>query len=131
MKYLSAEKWWLCLPIYLLVGFVLGTVDPTLGRAVQSLGLTPGLATAAFVNVLMPLAAIGLAAVHVRWDAAWLGAVGMTATYILGLAIVHSQAQAAADTSIFGSIPPVLIMACAGYGILGTIAVFVTRTMNK
>ena len=127
MKYLLFDKWWLVLPIYLLGGLVLGLADPRLGQAVQQLGIRSGLATAASVNFLLPLLAIGLGIVHRRLTTAWLGAIGMTGAFMLGLAIAYPQAQPWNAVSLLGAVRPVFVIACLGYAALGSLAVLVVR----
>jgi hypothetical protein len=130
MKYLSPERWWLVASLYLLGGFALGLADLPLGEGVRQLGVKPGWATAASVNLLLPLIAVGLGAAFPRLSMAWLGALAMTASYVLGLALVHPP-KGWDVGSIVRSIPPVLVVACLGYALLGTLAVVVARRIRK
>ncbi len=127
MKRILAAKWWTVLPVFLLGGLASGLADPQLGRLVQQLGVKPGLATAASVNLLLPLLAISLCVVHPRLITAWLGAVGMTAAYILGLAINYLPAPQWDAVTFLQAVPPVLVAACLGYAVLGTVAALITR----
>jgi hypothetical protein len=131
MKYAGAEKWWASLPVYLLGGFALGLVNPALRGFVGQLGVRPGLATAALVNILLPLLAIGLAVAWPRLMTAWLGAVGMTAAFILGLAVANPQLQPWDFLTLLRSVPPVLVVACLGYGVLGSVSALLSRSMGR
>ncbi len=122
---------WIIIPAYLLSGLILGVGDLDLGQLVQQLGVRPGLATALSVNMVMPLLAIGLGVAVPLLRTAWLGAFGMTAAYAVGLAVVHPAARPVNLAGLPGAIPPVLVIACLGYGIIGTIAVLATRTLSK
>jgi hypothetical protein len=127
MKYASTPRWWLVLPIYLLAGLGLGLLDEQLGRAAQEVGIRPGVATAAAVNLLLPLLAIALGAASRRLAMAWIGALVMTGGFLLGLALVHPLPQPWDAAKLLGAVRPVLVVACLGYAILGTLAVLVTR----
>jgi hypothetical protein len=131
MKYLETKKAWLCLPVYLLGGLALGLVDPQLGRWVQQLGARPGLATAASVNLLLPILAISLGMACPRLTTAWLGAVLMTGGLVLGLALVYPPAPLWDVTRLLGSVRPLVVLACLGYGVLGTLTVVATRYLAK
>jgi len=131
MKYLLSKPWWIVLPIYLLGGFALGLADRPFRESVQQLGIRPGLATAASVNLLLPFLAIGLGVAYPRLATAWLGAVGMTAAFIVGLALIHHQGQPWDAATLLASVPPLLVLACLGYGILGTLAALVIRSVGK
>src|SRR5437870_4566303 len=93
MKYVPPGKPWLVVSLYLLAGFFPGLADGWLGEYAKALGFKGGIATAGVVNLLLPLIAIGLGAAYPRPGVAWLGAVGMTAAYILGLALAHPGAN--------------------------------------
>jgi hypothetical protein len=127
MKYLADDKSWLILPLYLVAGLAFGLADPLLGRWVQTLGARPGLATAASVNILLPLLAIGLAVTCPRLPLALLGAVGMAGAFAVGLAVMYWQGRPWDVGTLLRSIPPVLVLACAGYAVLGTMAALITR----
>jgi hypothetical protein len=108
---------WLVLLAYPAVGLVLGLADPALGQVAHQLGTKPGAATAVSVNLLLPAAAVVLALAHARLGSVWLGALLMTCGLGAGLAIqYHAGPVAPAD------IPPVLVVAAFGYGVLGTAA---------
>jgi len=98
----------------------LGLADPQLRKVVEQFGIKPGVATAAIVNVFLPVLAIALGLVHRRPLAAWFGAVGVTVAFALGLAFVYPPAQPFA-------VPPVLVVACLGYALLGSLAALVAR----
>jgi hypothetical protein len=131
MRYLSAEKGWLVLPIYLLGGFALGLADDPLRRCAQQLGARPGLATAASVNILLPLLAISLGVACPRLATVWLGALAMTGAYLLGLAFVHLPPQPWEAATLLASVPPVLVLACLGYALLGSASALVRRRVCK
>jgi hypothetical protein len=131
MNYLTNHKWRVFLPIYALSGLVLGLADPLLGRWSQQHGLPPGLVTAASVNIVLPVLAVGLGVAHKRTGIALLGAVGMTVGFVIGLAYVYPPALAWDAAMLFSSIRPVLVMACVGYGVLGTLAAFATRALCR
>ncbi|HEV3257178.1 MAG TPA: hypothetical protein VG013_09885 [Gemmataceae bacterium] len=131
MKHLPVQLWWLILPVYLVGGLVLGLADPHLGRWVQGFGVRPGLATAASVNLLLPLLVIGLGVACPRLGTAWLGATGITVAFILGLALVYPPARPWGPATLLGAVPPVLVMACVGYAILGTLTVLLARAAWK
>src|SRR6266849_3621233 len=81
-------RWWLILAVYLAVGFALGLIDPLLRQVPAQLGFDKaGLATAASVNVFLPLLAIGLGVVCPRLASAIFGGIGMAVAHSLGLAV--------------------------------------------
>jgi hypothetical protein len=127
----SPEKLWTFLPGYLVAGLTLGLADARLGQWVQQVGLRPGVATAASVNLLMPLLAIGLGAASRRVRTACLGAVGMTVAFTLGLAITYPQGHNWDVGTLVRSIPPVLVLACLGYAVIGTLTVLMTQAVWK
>jgi hypothetical protein len=127
MKYFAVKNWWLVVLVYLLGGLGLGLADPQLRQVIQRLGVKPGMATAAIVNVLLPLLAIALGLVHRRLLAAWFGAVGMTAAFVLGLAFVYPRAQPCDAVTLLRAVPPVLVIACLGYALLGSLAALAAR----
>jgi hypothetical protein len=131
MNYLSAGKWWVVLPLYVVGGLTLGLADHQLGRCVQQLGMRPGLATAASVNIVLPLLAVGLAVACPRLGTAWLGAVALTSAFVLGLSFVYPPAHGWDPVAVVRSVPPVLVMACLGYAILGTVSVLCARGMGR
>jgi hypothetical protein len=116
---------------YLIGGLILGLSDAELGRLVQRIGIRPGFATALSVNILLPIVAIGLGVAVPLVRTAWLGAVSMTLAYIVGLAVVHPPRPPVNLADLPRLIPPVLVMACAGYGILGSFGALVTRSVSK
>jgi len=131
MKDLSVEKWWVILPLYVLGGLAFGLADHQLGRWVGEFGMKPGLATAASVNVFLPLLVVGLAVARPKLGTAWFGAIALTLAFIFGLAIVYPQAHRGDPVALIRAVPPVLVMACLGYAILGTLSVVLTRSMRK
>ena len=131
MKLLTTEKHALVFPAYLLIGFFLGLIDPHLGRRFSQLGLRPGLATAVCVNLLMPLVAISLSFIYSRVGAVWLGALGMTCFYFFGLSIAYAPPNGWEISTLVRAVPPVLVFACLGYGILGTMTVWAIRAWSK
>jgi hypothetical protein len=131
MTNLSAGKWWVVLPLYVLGGLALGLADHQLGRWVQELGMRPGMATAASVNIVLPLLAIALAVAFPKLGTAWLGAVALTSAFVVGLSFVYPPAHGWDAVAVVRSVPPVLVMACLGYAILGTVSVLFTRGMGR
>jgi hypothetical protein len=124
-------RWWVILPIYLFAALGLGVADQPLGQAAQELGFRPGLVTAAAVNLLLPLLAIVLGAASRRLAIAWFGALVMTGGFLLGLALVHPQPQPWDAATLFRAVRPVLVLACTGYAILGSLAVLVSRRVRS
>jgi hypothetical protein len=122
-------RWWFVLATYLLGGFLLGLADPLFGRWVQTLGVKPGVATAISVNLLLPLLAIVLAAGVPRLASVWLGALLTTSAFAAGLAVNYSPRPLEIG-ALVRSIPPVLVLACLGYGVLGTLIAKVVREMR-
>jgi hypothetical protein len=131
METVVAGKWWLVLPTYLVGGLVLGLADPNLGRWIQQLGTRPGVATAVSVNVLLPLLAVALGVICPRLGTVWLGALVMAGAFAAGLAVRYLPAGPWDVAGFMSAIPPVLVMACVGYAILGTIAALVTRAVVR
>jgi hypothetical protein len=122
----------LLLPAYPAWGLALGLADPWLGQLPQQAGWKAGWATAVSVNLLLPLAAVGLGLAHARIVAALLGAAAMTLGLIAGLAVQYSAAlRAGSVLGVLGSIPPVLVAACLGYAVLGTAAAMVRRAWER
>src|SRR5260370_38483779 len=117
MKYLVTQKGIVILLAYLLGGLALGLADPYLGRWMQHWGMKAGLATVASVNVLRPLLAIGLGAIHPRAGSACLGAVAMTWAFIIGLALSYPPPNGWDPLGLLCSIQPVLVIACFGYAL--------------
>jgi hypothetical protein len=124
-----ANKTWFLFPIYLIGGLALGLVDPMLGRWAQQLGFRPGVATAASVNILLPLLTIGLGVAHRRVGAALLGAACMTLGFLLGLAIEYPPPRPWDVSILLRSIPPVLAMSCVGYAVLGAFTALLARAV--
>jgi hypothetical protein len=121
----KGNGWWVFLAAYAACGLVLGLADPLLGRLAVQLGVRPGMATAATVNVLLPLAAAVLALGHGRIAGACLGAALMTLGLVAGLAINYpSGVRDWSPLGILASMPPVLVLAGFGYAAVGTITVF-------
>ncbi len=112
---------WLILTAYPAAGLLFGLADPWLGRFAQQLGVRPGLATAVTVNLLLPLAVVGLAVVRPSLVSVVFGAVSMTAGLILGLAVNYHGGR---EWS-FADVPPVLVVATVGYVVLGSVAALV------
>src|SRR5690242_3932925 len=114
MKHFTLKNWWLVVLVYLLGGLGLGLADPQLRQVMQQLGIKPGVATAINVNLILPLLAIVLGLVHRRLLAACFGAVGMTAAFVLGLAVAYPRAQPWDAATLLRAVPPVLVIACLG-----------------
>jgi hypothetical protein len=124
MDTLRVTKWWFVL--YLAAGLCLGLADRQLGRLVQGVGLRPGVATAVVVNIVMPIVAVGLAAAHPRIRGVVVGAVGMTVFYTLGLACTY-RGHGWDVLALLRAVPPVLVLACAGYAVLGVVTTLLVR----
>jgi hypothetical protein len=124
------EKRWGILPAYVFCGLILGMADGELGRLVQQLGVRPGLATALSVNILLPLAAVALGVVVPLLRTVWVGAVAMSIAYGVGLAISHPPAVPMNPAALPALVHPILAVACAGYGVVGTCAVLATRALS-
>jgi hypothetical protein len=131
MAFHVTTKWWAIFPLYIVGGLALGLADHELGRWVEQLGLRPGLATAASVNVMLPMLAVGLAVACPKLATAWLGAIALTSAYVLGLAFVYPHVHAWNTLALIRSVPPVLLMACLGYALLGTVSALVTAGMRR
>jgi hypothetical protein len=131
MSFLLSKKSWVVLPMYPACGLILGLLNPLLGSWVVHLGAPKaGFATAISINILMPALALGLAVAYPRVWTALLGAVGMSAAFAVGMLIVHPPAPPVDVLAVLASVRPVLVLACVGYAVLGTIAVLVTRAVK-
>jgi hypothetical protein len=108
----------LILLAYPLSGLALGLADPLLGQLALQVGAKAGVATAASVNLVLPLVAVALGLACARYWAVCLGALAMTVGLALGLAARYSGGW---------SVPPVLVGAALGYAVLGTLATFARR----
>lgn len=122
----AARVWWL--PVYVVGGVVPRLADGALGRWVQHFGGRPGRTTALIVNAGLPVLAVALAASRRRIDAAWVGAIVMTVAYTLGLAVAHPQGHRWQPSALLHSVPPVLVVVCLGYGILGSLGLLAAQT---
>jgi hypothetical protein len=131
MNYVSAHKTWILFPVYVIGGLAPGLADPLVGHWVQQLGFRAGLATAASVNILLPLLAIGLSVAHRRVRNALLGAASMTLGFLLGLAIEYPPPRPWDVALLLRSIPPVMAMACVVYAVLGTLTALAARAVWK
>lgn len=125
----SHRKCWTILPAYLVPGLCLGLADSQLGLLVQQIGLRPGCATAISVNIFLPLVAIGLAVARPLLRTVCVGAMAMTLAYILGLGLVHPLAGPLGPLALIAAVPPVLVLACAGYAVIGTVTALVSRSL--
>jgi hypothetical protein len=131
MNYSSAHKTLILFPIYVLGGIAIGLAGPVLGRWVQQLGFRPGLATAAIVNIFLPLLTISLGVAHRRVGTALLGAACMTFGFLLGLAIEYPPPRPWDVAILLHSIAPVLVIASVGYAVLGILTALAARTIWK
>jgi hypothetical protein len=120
---------WILFSIYVIGGLALGLADPRFGRCVQQLGFRPGFATAASVNILLPLLAISLGAVHRRISTSLYGAACMTLGFLFGLAFEYPPPRPWDVALFLHTIPPVLVVACVGYAVLGTLTALVARAL--
>jgi hypothetical protein len=111
---------------------ILGLLNPLLGTWVVHLGAPKaGFATAISVNILMAAIAIGLAVAYPRVWTALVGAVAMSAAFAAGMIIMHPPAPPVDVLAVLTSVRPVLVLACLGYAVLGTLAALVTRALRK
>lgn len=117
-------RWFL---FYLISGLLPGLADGALGRWVHHFGGKPGFATALCVNVLLPGLAVALAVCHRRISSAWLGAVVLTVAYTVGLAAAHPRGLRWEIVPLLRSVRPVLVVACVGYGVLGSVGILASR----
>jgi hypothetical protein len=128
MTALASKSRWLVLVAYPAAGLALGLADPWLGRVAQQLGTKPGVATAVSVNVLLPLAAVGLALVHAGVGRAWLGAAALTLGLLVGLAASYNAGvRDWSPVGLLRAVHPVLVAAALGYAVLGTVAALAAR----
>jgi hypothetical protein len=118
---------WGIVPVYLLCGLIPGMADGALGGLARQLGVRPGWATALIVNIFLPLAAVGLGAAVPLLRTVWVGAVVMTAAYIAGLAISHPPGAPMNLAALPALVHPILVVACAGYGVIGTCTALARR----
>jgi hypothetical protein len=117
---------------YPAVGLALGLADPWLGQLARQAGIRPGVATAVSVNLLLPLAAVGLALARPRVAAALLGAVALTAGFVAGLAIQYPPAvRGGSVLDVLESVPPVLVVAGVGYAVLGAVTALLVRLWRR
>jgi hypothetical protein len=118
-------------PLYLLGGLIPGLADGEFGRLMQALKPMAGMATAFSVNIVLPLVAAGLAVAVPRLRTVWAGVITMTAGYIIGLAIVHPPVGPVKVLELPRLVPPVLVLACFGYCIVGTMTAMVIRVRRR
>jgi hypothetical protein len=111
---------WLLFPLYLVGGFCLGLADERLGAVARSYGMRPGVATAVVVNLVLPVVALGLAAVAPSYARVVLGALAMTFAYLMGLALAH-PVHGWDAAALLRAIKPVHVLACVGYVVVGVI----------
>jgi hypothetical protein len=131
MKFPGCLSWWIVVPIYAFCGLALGLADAQLGQLFRQYGFKPGLATAASVNLLLPLLAVLFGAASPRLATTWAGAIGMTGAFIIGLAVVYPQGHEWVAARLLRAVPPMLVAACLGYAILGSLAALFTRIAWK
>src|SRR5262249_52826402 len=111
---------------------VLGLADPGLGRVAQQLGMKPGVVTAVSVNLLLPLAAVALGVARPRLGGVWLGALTMTLGLVIGLAARYGGGIADwSPAALVAAVPPVLVGALLGYGLLGTLVALAVRACRS
>ena len=116
---------------YAVGGLALGFCNRPLNLIALRYGIRPGIGTALNVNVLMPLMVAALAILHRRVGFAWIGAIIATLLFYLAMNLVQhpSLAQWSPRAAITG-IHPILVMACIGYGVVGTIAALIAAAMR-
>jgi hypothetical protein len=128
MTWLAVRNGWVLLPVYVAAGFVLGVADPALGRWAGQLGYRPGVATAVSVNLLLPLVALGLALAAPRLRTAWLGALALAIGFFLGLAVAYPPDPPHwTAAALLAGVRPVLMLACLGYGVVGSLTALLVR----
>jgi hypothetical protein len=131
MKRLLLEKPFMVLLIYLVAGLALGLVDPNAGRWIQQFGVKPGLATALSVNVIMPLLAVLFGVALRQVGLAILGAVAMTWGFMFGLMLRYTPDNGWNVGELLRSVPPLLIVACLGYAVLGAVTAKASQIFRK
>ncbi|HLJ97038.1 MAG TPA: hypothetical protein VKU02_27995 [Gemmataceae bacterium] len=131
MKTSSFQQGSIVLLLYMFGGLALGLANRPLGQAVQQLGVKPGVGTAINVNGLLPLLAVGLGVAYPRLATVWLGAVGMTVAFLVALALVHPPPQPWNAATLLRAVQPVLVLACLGYILLGTMAARITCRVRQ
>jgi hypothetical protein len=62
---------------------------------------------------------------------ALVGAVALMAGFVLGLAVMHPPAGPVGVADVLQSVKPVMVLACVGYAVLGTVAALVTRIVTR
>lgn len=121
---------WAVLCAYAIGGLGLGVADPLLGAMARQSGLRPGIGTAVSVNLLMPLLVVVLGATRPRFASALGGGLAMTLGFVLGMVVSHPPVGGWTLPMIPLAVPPVLVLACLGYLLLGTLTVLVARTRS-
>ena len=127
----AAVRWWAVLPAYVIGGLVLGLADPWFGGLFRTLGVKPGLATAASVNLVMPVLAVGLAAIRPRIGTTLGGVVGMVGGFLVGLAAVYGREGWWNPLELARGVSPVLVLASVGYAVIGTLTVLALRAAGR
>lgn len=125
-----SKRRWLVLLAYPAFGLALGLADPWLGGLARQAGLRPGVATALSINVILPLAVVGLALLHRAAAVALLGAVAMTVGLGAGLAAHYPASGVHSFAGVAAAVPPVLYAACLGYAVLGVGTALVARRLR-
>lgn len=131
MTVVPAKYAWLVWLSYPAFGLALGLADSLLGQVARQMGVKPGMATAVGVNLLLPCVALALGFAYARLGSVWLGAGTMTLGLIVGLAVRYSPGIGDwSPAGLLSSVPPVLVFAALGYGVLGTIVALATRAAS-
>ena len=128
MTIVPAKYGWFILGAYCMMGLLLGFLDPWLGQAAQWLGTKPGAATAVSVNIVLPGVALLLGFIYGRMASVWLGALCLTAGFLIGLAWNYATGiRDWSPSAVFQAIPPVLVAATLGYAVLGMLSALAAR----
>jgi len=128
MKFVPPDRWRAILLAYCLGGLALGLCNRPLNLLALNLGIRPGLGTALDVNILMSVFAVVAAFFYPRIWTAWLGGFLGSAAFYFGMRLVQSPNVTtwSAKGSFLG-VHPILVAACLGYGVLGTLTSVTVR----
>jgi len=130
VSYVHPSRWPLALLACLLagvipgIGWLHGLAQAHLGRA--------GFGTMIAVNILMPLSAIAIAAAYSRFWTAILGGVLITSGWVLARLFWAEHDPLKWNLSLLLNMTgPILVVATAGYVVLGAAAVALVRNFRR
>jgi hypothetical protein len=128
MKYIPPERWRAALVVYASTGLALGLCNRPLNLLALHSGVRPGIGTAVNVNLLMPLVAMFGAWFYPRLRTIWFGSIIASGMFYLGMRLVQvpNVTQWSARATLVG-IDPILVAACIGYGIVGSVTALILR----